>query len=152
MVPLSSAKLSSGWTRLDPVKHNLAKRFANRLPDMYNASKAGETISFRFKGTAVSIYDILGPDCGQIIVRIDDKPARVVPRFDAYCVYHRLATLNIARDLDDIVHDVTLEIHPEQPDKAKILSKRNLKIDNPARFDDTAWYAGAILMIGQLTK
>jgi hypothetical protein len=152
MIPLDRVTLSSGWTKLDPAKDTIAKRFANRLPQMYKASTPGETISFKFKGTALEIYDILGPDCGQIIVRLDDRPARIVPRFDAYCVYHRLAKLTVAHGLDDTVHNVTLEIHPDQPDKAKILAKRNLKIDNPARFDDTAWYAGAILLIGQLEQ
>ena len=150
MIPLDRVTLSSGWTKLDPAKDSIAKRFANRLPQMYKATMAGETISFKFKGTALEIYDILGPDCGQIIVRLDDRPARIIPRFDAYCVYHRLAKLTVAQGLDDTVHNVTLEIHPEQPDKAKFLSKRNLKIDNPARFDDTAWYVGAILLTGQL--
>jgi hypothetical protein len=43
-----------------------------------------------------------------------------------------------------------LTIHPEQPDKAKILSQRNEKIDDPKRYDGTAWYAGAILLVGEL--
>lgn len=152
MIPLSDKYLSSGWTKLDPQKDPIAKSFANRLPLMFKANKPGETIQFKFKGTALEIYDILGPDCGQIIVHLDDQPARIVPRFDAYCVYHRLAKLTVAHDLTDTVHNVKLEIHPDQPDKAKILSKRNEKIDNPKRFDDTAWYAGAILLIGELLE
>jgi len=39
---------------------------------------------------------------------------------------------------------VKITINQEQPDKAKILSQRNERMDDPKRFDGTAWYAGAI--------
>ena len=74
----------------------------------------------------------------------------VKPRFDAYCTYHRLATLTVAENLPDAVHTVELELHPDQPDKAAILARRKQKIDNPERYDDTAWYAGAVMIIGEL--
>jgi len=109
-------------------------------------------ITFKFKGTRCSIYDIIGPDCGQVIVTLDDKPARVVPRFDSYCTYHRLATLVIGTDLPDTVHSVRIEIHPDQPDKAKILSQRDQKMDKPERFEGRAFYPGAILLVGELVK
>jgi lysophospholipase L1-like esterase len=152
MVPLSRAKLSSGWQRLDREKDTLAKRFSKRLPEMWKASQPGDSISFRFLGTTAKIYDLLGPDCGQVIVKVDDRAPVVKPRFDAYCTYHRLATLSIAEGLSNTVHQVELTIHPEQPDKAKILSQRNEKIDDPKRYDGTAWYAGAILLVGELVE
>jgi hypothetical protein len=45
---------------------------------------------------------------------------------------------------------VKIEIHPQQPDKAKILAQRQEKIDKPERFNDTAFYPGAILLVGEL--
>lgn len=150
MVPLSAAKLSPGWQRLEPGKDSLAKRFGNRLPEVWKATKAGESISFRFRGTTAKVYDLLGPDGGQVIVKVGDTEPMVKPRFDAYCTYHRLATLNVAESLPDAVHQVELIIHPEQPNKAAILSQRNEKIDDPKRYDDTAWHAGAILLVGEL--
>ena len=60
--------------------------------------------------------------------------------------------LQIGTELPDVVHTVKVEILPDQPDKAKILSQRNEKIDNPKRFDDTAFYPGAILLVGELVK
>jgi hypothetical protein len=38
----------------------------------------------------------------------------------------------------------------EALDKLKILSQRNAKMDNPKRFDDTNYYAGSLLLIGDL--
>ena len=150
MLPLTKAKLSSGWRKLDPQKNSLAKRFHNRMPEMFYTNKPGETITIQFKGTGLRIYDLLGPDCGQIKVKFDDKKVRIVPRFDAYCTYHRLAMMTIAENVEDTEHKVMLEIHTDQPDKAAILAKRNQKIDNPDRYNDTAWYAGAILIFGDI--
>jgi hypothetical protein len=152
MVPLSQATLSSGWTRLEPSTSSLAKSFLARLPELWKATQPGESLSLRFRGTTLRIYDVLGPDCGQVTVSVDDRPPVLAPRFDAYCTYHRLATLCVAEGLPDTVHTVKITLHPEQPNKAAILSQRREKIDDPKRFDGTAWYAGAVLVIGELVK
>jgi len=154
MVPLDRAKLSAGWQKLDPDKDGLAKGFGTRVPSLWKVNKAGETLSFRFKGTYAAIYDLLGPDCGQVIVKRDDKDPVTRPRFDPYCTYPRLATLGIASDLPDEVHTVNLELSPDQPDKRKILFDHN-KPDfdkNPAKYDDIAWYAGALMLMGDVVE
>jgi hypothetical protein len=152
MVQFSRAKLSPGWRRLDPKADKLAQSFADRLPEVLKASAPGESISFKFRGRTVRIYDLVGPDCGQVSVAVDDQPPVVKARFDAYCTYHRLATLSVAEDLPEAVHLVKITIHPEQPDKAKILAQRGEKMDDSKRFDGTAWYAGGILLIGDLVE
>ena len=152
LLPISDATLSKGFTLLDATTDDFGKRWANRMTTLHKGTQPGETITFKFKGTRCSIYDIIGPDGGQVIVTLDDKPARIVPRFDAYCVYHRLSALMIGSDLEDAVHTVKIEIHPEQPDKAKILAKNGNKIDKPERFDATAFYPGAILLVGEIVK
>ncbi|MCP4452257.1 MAG: hypothetical protein GY809_12405 [Planctomycetes bacterium] len=150
MVSLSQATLSPGWKNLDPAKSDLARRFKHRMPEMFYTNQPGQTIILQFKGTGLRLYDLLGPDCGQIKVILDDGPPVIKPRFDAYCTYHRLATLTLAENLPDAMHTVTLELHADQPDKAAILAKRNERMDTPERFDDTAWYVGAIMVLGDL--
>ena len=154
LIPITkdSVTLSSGFTLLDPRTDAFAKRWAERLSTLQKATKPGETLSFKFKGTRAAIYDLVGPDCGQVIVTLDNQPPKIVPRFDAYCTYHRLATLVIGTDLPDTVHTVKIEIHPEQPDKATILAKNKNTIDKPERFDGTAIYPGAILVLGEIVK
>ncbi len=149
LVLITAATLSSS---VQPAPEDFAKRWSNRISALHKASKPGETIRFKFKGTRCSIYDIIGPDCGQVIITVDDQPAKIVPRFDAYCTYHRLATLSLGSELLDAVHTVKLEIHPDQPDKATILAKNGNKIDKPERFNDTAFYPGAILLVGEIVK
>jgi hypothetical protein len=150
MLALSESKLSSGWKKLDAAADPLAKSFGNRLPGLYKATAPGESISFRFRGTTVRIYDLVGPNCGQVSVAVDEQAPVVRPRFDAYCTYHRLATLSVAEGVPNALHTVNLTVHPEQPNKAKILSERGEKMDDPKRFEGTTWYAGAILIVGEL--
>ena len=85
MIPLSQAKLGSGWRRLKALTNWLAKSFGNRLPELWEANEPGESVSFCFRGTTVRIYNLLGSDCGQLTIAVNDRPPVVRPRFDAYC-------------------------------------------------------------------
>jgi hypothetical protein len=152
LLPIQEATLSAGFRALDPMTDEFGKRWAKRMTSLHQGSQAGETISFQFKGSRCAIYDIIGPDCGQITLTLDDQPARIIPRFDAYCVYHRLSALLIGSDLPDTVHRVKLQIHPDQPNKAAILAKNKNTIDKPERFNGTAFYPGALLLVGDLVK
>lgn len=150
MIPINAATASEGFARLDPKTDKFAKGWSTRMPVLFKATKPGETLTFQFKGTYAAIYDIIGPDCGQVTVTLDNNPPRVAARFDGHCTYHRLNKLVIGTDLSDDVHTVKIEIHPEQPDKAKILAQRDATMDDPGRFDGTAFYPGALLLVGEL--
>jgi lysophospholipase L1-like esterase len=150
LIPIDRAKLSAGFVKQDPAKDKIAKQFAKRMPLMYRADKAGESITFKFKGTSAAIYDILAPDAGQVIVTLDDRKPVTISRFDSFTTYPRLGRMTIGADLSDTVHTVKLEISPEAPDKVKILAQRNQTMDDPKRFEGTAWYPGAILVVGEL--
>jgi lysophospholipase L1-like esterase len=151
MMPIGELALS-GFERVDPKTSSIGKSFLTRLPALHRGDKPGSTISFRFKGTRAAIYDVIGPDCGQVTVTLDDQAPMVRPRFDGYCNYHRLATLVIGTELPDEVHTVKIEIHPEQPDKAKILGARNLKMEPAEKFEGTAFYPGALMLVGEVVK
>jgi hypothetical protein len=152
LIPISRVRLSRGWQKLDPASNQLARSFGKQMPELWKAHQPGETLEFKFRGTTAGIYDLIGPDCGQVIVTLDGRAPVIKARFDSYCTYHRLATMAIGSNLSNVVHTVRLELHPDQPDKAKILSQRNERIDNPKRFDDRAWYAGAVMLIGDLVE
>jgi len=152
LLPITAATLSKDFALLDAKTDAFGKRWANRMTSLHKGSQPGAPLSFKFKGTRAAIYDIIGPDCGQVIVIVDDQPSRTVPRFDGYCTYHRLATLGLGTELPDTVHTVKIEVHPQQPDKAKILATRNNTMDKPERFDGTAFYPGAILLVGELVN
>jgi len=152
LLPISDSTLSKGFSLLDPQKDAFGKRWAERLSALHRATAPGDVLTFKFKGTRCAIYDIIGPDCGQVVVTLDDRAPKIVPRFDSFCTYHRLATLLVGTELPDAVHTVKIEIHSEAPDKARILAQRGEKIDKPERFQGTAFYPGAILLVGELVK
>ncbi|MBX7211243.1 MAG: SGNH/GDSL hydrolase family protein [Verrucomicrobiaceae bacterium] len=151
LVPLSRAKLGAGWNKL-PADHKL-KGFFNRLPEIWQANEPGDSIDFKFRGTSAGIYDLLGPDCGQVKVTLDGRAAdKPTSRFDSYCTYHRLGSFFPARNLPDGEHTVHLEIHPDQADKAKIITDKKAYAADPKRFDDRQWYAGALMLVGDLVE
>jgi hypothetical protein len=152
MVPLTPAMLTPGWKQLDP-RTGLAKRFANRLPVIWEGRTPGDAIAFSFKGTAAKLYDLVGPDGGQAIVTVDGRAGRPRPRFDRYCSYHRLATLHIAEGLPDAVHTVRVEIHPEQPNRDVVVNRERGKPGfDPKKYEGTVLRVGWILLVGELAK
>lgn len=152
LLPVSQAELSPGFRKLDPVTDAFGKRWAKRLPGLHQAASPGDILTFKFKGTRCSIFDVIGPDCGQVVITLDDQAPRTVPRFDAYCTYHRLSTLLVGSGLEDKVHTVKIEIDPGQPDKAAILARNKNVMDKPERFDGTHFYPGALMIVGELVK
>lgn len=119
------------------------------MTTVYRANTPGETITFKFKGTRAAIYDIVGPDCGQVAVTVDDQPAVIQSRFEGRRVMHMFL---LATGLPDAVHTVKIEVCREQPDKAKILAQHNQKMDDPKRFDGTAFCPDALLLVGDLVE
>ena len=150
MISLDKAAFSaSGVTKLS-ADNGIGKQFANRMPGVWKL-EPGATLSFKFKGTKASIYDILGPDCGKLEITIDGN-ARTTQRIDGYCTYHRLAILPVGDKLENKEHEVTIKVLPEELDKSKILFKHNLgdMEKNPAKYKGSNWYAGAIFIVGDM--
>jgi hypothetical protein len=87
-----------------------------------------------------------------VTVTVDELKPVSIARFDSFCTYHRLDKFMAAEALANDLHTVKIEVSPEALDKLKILSQRNEKMDNPTRFDGTNWYAGSLLLIGDLVE
>jgi lysophospholipase L1-like esterase len=148
IVLLQQAMLTPGWKKLDDKSS--FKGFFNRMPEMWEATAPGEKITFRFKGTSVKLYDLLGPDGAKVKVTLDGKES-TTQRFDKYCSYHRLATLWIGDGLTDTEHTVTVEILPEQPDRSIVTDiEKNKPGFDPKKYDGTAMRVGGIMLIGEL--
>ena len=153
IVPLSRAKLTPGWKKLDP-RGGLGKRFSRFMPELWQATRPGEKITFKFRGPTVRLYDILGPDGGQAVCTVDGRKSKPRPRFDGYCLYHRIAVLPVAGGLDaDAVHTVEIEIHPDQPDRSIVTDKEKAKKNfDPKKYDGTVLRVGGIMLIGEIVK
>ena len=155
MVPVTKDMLTGDWTQL-PADDTLAKRFGNRMGTLWYSGTPGSKITFKFRGSQAKLYDLLGPDGGQVTITVDGKTRdKPVPRFDSYCTYHRIATLTIASGLDpNEIHTVTVEIHPEQPDRKPVafrLKDPDTELKAP-KFQGTKVRTSQILLLGDLVK
>jgi hypothetical protein len=153
MIPLTASMLSGNWKAL-PQDDGKQKSFGDRMGQIWMADQPGSKLHFKFKGSVAKVYDLLGPDGGQVTVTVDGKVgAKPVPRFDSYCVYHRIATLGLVYDsAKDQVHDVTVEIHPEQPDRKSV----SFRLKDPEKelaapkFQGTRVWASQLMILGEL--
>lgn len=151
LVSIKPEMLSGEWKKL-PADHRLANRFKRNMPELYHAVSPGATLSFKFEGTAVGIFDLLGPDGGQLKVQLDDSDPVMRNRIDGYCTYHRMAKLNIGGELKPGVHTVTVTLTPDSIDKKAILFERNrgnLK-SHPEKYQGLTWYPASLMLIGDL--
>jgi hypothetical protein len=150
LVPLAPAMLSGSWKKMDTEK-GLGRVFRDRLPEIWEGTTPGDKITFRFRGTMVGLYDLLGPDGGQVVWTIDGQKSQPRPRFDSYCTYWRLASLRMAERLEDKEHAVTVEIQPQQPDRGSVVNRmKNEPGFDPKKFDGTRMWVGSIMMLGEL--
>ena len=154
IIPMKKSMLTGGWKKL-PADKGLGRRFAKYMPEMWEATKPGEKITSRFRGSKVLLYDLLGPDGAQVIITVDGKRReRLAKRFDRYCTYHRIATLSVADNLAaDKVHTVEIEIHPDQPDRSIVTNREKAKKHfDPKRYDGTAMRVGGVMVIGDIVE
>ncbi|PHQ33913.1 SGNH/GDSL hydrolase family protein [Rhodopirellula bahusiensis] len=150
MVAIEPEMLSGDWTKL-PSDHSLAKRFQRNMPELYQANGPGASLEFTFEGTNAGVFDILGPDGGEVRVQIDGNEF-TRNRIDGYCTYHRMATLKVGAELEPGQHTVKIELTPTQLDKREILFERNqADFDaKPEKYQDQTWYASSLMLIGDL--
>jgi len=155
MVPLDTKMLSGDWKPL-PADDSKQKAFGNRMGQIWTAGQPGSKLHFKFKGSAAKLYDLLGPDGGQVVITVDGKTqTKPVPRFDSYCTYHRIATLGLVADADpNQVHEVTVEIHPEQPNRQSVA----FRLKDPAKelqapkFQGTNIWVSHVMLLGDLVE
>ncbi len=150
ILPLTKAKMSGPWTKLDPKSNKLARVFQKRLPELWRA-EPGATLKFKFKGVKSAIYQLIGPGCGYLEITVDGKK-RKTKAIDPYCTYYRLSTMNLLWNGPDGEHNVEIKVLPDAIDKSKILFPKNLKDleKNPKKYEKKDWYAGAIFLIGEI--
>lgn len=150
-VPITADMRHGSWQKLD-ADHTLVKRFNRNMPDLYQATEPGASLEFTFEGTEAAVFDLLGPDGGQLTVQLDDREPTSSKRIDAYCTYHRMSKLSVANELPSGRHSVRITLTPELLDKRNILFEHN-RADfdqHPDKYAGQTWYIGSLLVIGNV--
>ncbi|EAQ81065.1 GDSL-type esterase/lipase family protein [Blastopirellula marina] len=153
MVPLQPSMLKGDWKKLTDAD-SLQRSFGKRLGQIWEATEPGSELTFKFRGSQAKLYDIVGPNGGQVSITVDGVTRdKLIPRFDSYCTYHRIATLRIAYDLDpQAVHTVTIKVDAEQPDRTPVafrLKDPETELKAP-KYQGTNIWVGQIQLLGDL--
>jgi lysophospholipase L1-like esterase len=171
--PREIASFSNGWTSVDPASHPNFKQFQGWFPYVMKADKPGESLSFKFKGNMLGIFDIGGPEVGQLNVQVDGKNIKVektaypeqlktsftdlatadINRFNVNC-NNRYRGQYLMLNLPEGMHEVVMTVSATKADKKSILGKNQLAdiTANPAKYDQTVIYLGKILVRGEIKR
>lgn len=154
LIPMEQITKSEGWTKIDPPGDpwgaGVAKQY---LPSVWKAVKPGESVDFKFRGTAFGIAGLRGADSGQFRVTVDGKSQNAT-QFDHYARANRwmVQPWIFPGELANGDHTVKMELLADAPDKEGILKKSNAKMDDPAGFKDNFLYFGGILLAGDIVQ
>jgi hypothetical protein len=149
LIDFTKAELGGSWKIVQTDGHPLFGKFNTYLEKIGIGGETGSTMTVRFKGTAIGIYDIMGPGAGEVMVQIDDQDPKTFRRFDAYCTYYRMNKILFDK-LKDKEHTVVFTVISDPFDKAEILAERNNVIDDQAKYAGNNLYVGKILLSGVL--
>ena len=150
LAPVTQSMLTGDWRQL-PADDPLRKRFARHFDAIWLTRSPGAKLSFKFKGTAAGLFDLMGPDTGRARVTLDGRVVGIKQQVDPWAYFQRLAALSIGSGLPDTIHTATVELLPDPPDRTvAIEGAKQAKRYDPALFEGVALRVGFIRLIGEL--
>lgn len=171
--PREIAVFDTNWIKL-VTKQSVLKQFQGWFDTIMTAYKPGASLTFFFEGDQFGIFDIGGPEVGQLSVWIDDKLVGVtmiaeqgyrlrevggsdadttLNRFNRFCNNRYRGQYDVIQ-LQPGKHKITLKISPAKADKQAILGSGQLVdiLANPEKYNRSAIYLGRILLRGKPLK
>lgn len=170
--PKSFATFSSEWETVDPKTNEYLKQFAGWFPYVMKAEKPGSLISFQFNGSMLGLFDIGGPEVGQIELELDGvhinleekspikfvssanlSATKAINRFNKNC-NNRYRGQSFFINIKPGLHQVVLKIAADIPDKTAILGAAQLTdiTLNPMKYNQSVIYVGKILIRGNVIQ
>ncbi|MDE6125543.1 MAG: hypothetical protein K2G30_01170 [Muribaculaceae bacterium] len=136
-VPAEVCKKHGLWKDVDASRDSRMKQFADKFTTVFTSSHPKSTLSFAFDGDMFGIYDLRGPEMGQLEVYVDGQMVRLKnvdndgrPYFEATALEgsHFLDRKADERGLGHALikvepgtHQVTLKISEEQGEEKAYL-------------------------------
>ncbi|WP_341837201.1 SGNH/GDSL hydrolase family protein [Chitinophaga pollutisoli] len=162
-VPRDIAQFSGPWEQVT------LPQFATWFPVVEKTATPGASFRFRFRGTGFGIFDIGGPDAGQITIEVNGKPMQVQPppvpgtqvyrlamgdglpvnRFNAYC-NNRYRGQHQFFTLEEGEYTVVIRLSSQRSDKREILGPQQWEdiTKHPEKYAQSVLYLGRILLKG----
>lgn len=151
MLAFTKGMLSANWEIIPVNEDERFKAFGGFLDYIGRACSTGETLTIHFKGKAVGVFDVMGPDAGKVAVEIDGVPGDTIPRFDRFCTYRRMHFIVVDK-LEDTEHTVIFKTIATPFDKQNILTRKEDFEQHPEKYNENCWHIGKILLDGELIK
>ncbi len=166
--PEKAARFSEGWKKI-PLDGNLSQ-FAGWFPSAMSAGNPGEYCTVEYDGDAIGLFDIGGPEVGQLKIELDGKAVKVrsaggvrlnivdggdgqtvINRFNVNC-NNRYRGQFFVLLTSPGRHKVRFVIDKDIPDKRAILGKSQWEdIDkNPDKYDHQNIYIAKVLVKGKI--
>ena len=142
---------SRDWKPLVAADSLSLKQFAPWFPRVLAADQAGSSVRFKFSGTKIGVFDIGGPEVGQLEVYVDGVRQAVINRFNRFC-NNRYRGQYFFVDTKPGLHQVEFRIAAAIPDKKTILGESQLEDiqANPEKYQRHVIYIGKVLIKGRL--
>lgn len=148
LVEITPDMLEGEWERTEPEVDG--RSFARQFDDLWVTREPGARLTFRFRGTHASTFNLIGPDHGRMKVTVDGEDAGVHGRVDRWCHYHRLSATTLASGVNDAEHTVTIELMAEPPNRqVAIEAAREAGTYDPEDFEGVALHLGWLRIVGE---
>lgn len=148
--PITPEMLSGEWTSLPPEDPDRAS-IGRHVDSLWLTRTPGAKLKVRFRGTHLSILDLMGPDTGKVRLTLDGTELGERQQIDRWCTYQRLGSLWCADGIAPGEHTLTLELLPDAPDRSEaIAAARESGQYRPEAFEGVALRLGAIRVRGEV--
>jgi hypothetical protein len=144
---------SEGWAKTTTAQEANLKQFSPWFPTVMQAEQPGASFSFSFTGNTIGVFDIGGPEVGQLDIIVDGKQLKSLNRFNGWCNNRYRGQFDFVQ-VGEGTHQVTCRVSSDIPDKKTILgpAKSADIIANPSKYNHAVIYLGRILIRGTLLK
>lgn len=170
--PASFATFNGQWDKIDPASSEGLNQFSGWFPYLLKTENSGASFSFQFEGNMFGLFDIGGPEVGQLEVELDGRrlsmkklndvnyvastdtsAIHLINRFNRYCNNRYRGQCFFVKVLDG-KHRVKISVSDQQADKIRILGSEQLTdiSGHPEKYSTTVEYIGKILFRGEIIK
>lgn len=152
--PKEIGTFKGDWTTINPDTTITINKFKPWFPYVLKASKPGSEFTFKFKGDVFGLFDIGGPEVGQIEIFVDedkgiDSLKFINNRFNKFC-NGRYRGQYFKYKIPYGEHTVRVVISSDIPNKYEILGESQLSDirQKPSKYNQSVIYLGKILIKG----
>lgn len=170
-IPSQIASFDRSWKEINTSENPSLKKFSGWFDTLMTTGKEGASFSFGFEGDMFGLFDIGGPEVGQVEILIDGKLVQLkeiatkgfhlyeandrigsytLNRFNSWCNNRYRGQYDVIK-LEKGIHQVTVRISSEKADKKKILGngKQDDIMEYPEKYNQSVVYLGRILLRGK---